>query len=78
MINSKGETSMERTPVTSSNVCSIGYDIDSQILEVEFNNGAVYQYSGVPEYEYIGLMDSDSKGARMHSHIKNQYPCTKL
>jgi hypothetical protein len=69
---------MDRTPVTSSNVCSIGYDIDSQTLEVEFNNGAVYQYSGVPEYEYTGLMDSDSKGGRMHSHIKNQYPCTKL
>lgn len=69
---------MDRTPVTSSNVCSIGYDIDSQTLEVEFNNGAVYQYSGVPEYEYTGLMDSDSKGARIHSHIKNQYSCTKL
>lgn len=69
---------MERTPVTSSNVCSVGYDADSQTLEVEFNNGAVYQYSGVPEYEYTGLMDADSKGSRMHSHIKNQYPCTKL
>ena len=69
---------MERTPVTSSNVSSIGYDTDSQILEVEFNNGAVYQYSGVPEYEYDGLMNSDSKGKYLHSNIKNRYSHAKL
>lgn len=35
---------MERTSVTSSNINSIGYDADSQTLEIEFNNGAVYEY----------------------------------
>jgi hypothetical protein len=69
---------MERTPVSSSNVSSIGYDADSQTLEVEFNNGAVYQYSGIPEYEYVGIMNADSKGKYLHSNIKNRYPFSKL
>lgn len=69
---------MERTPVSSSNVSSIGYDADSQTLEVEFNNGAVYQYSGVPEYEYDGIMNADSKGKYLHSNIKSRYSFSKL
>lgn len=69
---------MERTPVTSSNVYAIGYDPDSAILEVEFNNGSVYQYSGVPDYEYNGIMNSHSKGTYLNSNIKNKYPFSKL
>lgn len=69
---------MERTPVSSSNVCSIGYDADNLILEVEFNNGSVYQYSGVPEYEHDGIMGADSKGKYLNSNIKNRYPFSKM
>ena len=69
---------MERTPVSSSNVNSIGYDADTQTLEVEFKNGAIYHYFGVPEYEHDGLMSADSKGKYLHSHIKNRYPLSKL
>ena len=39
---------MERTPVTSTDILSIGYDTDNQTLEIEFIRGAVYQYSDVP------------------------------
>ena len=38
---------MEREPVVSSNVISVGYDDASETLEVEFKNG-VYQYYNVP------------------------------
>ena len=69
---------MERTPVSSSNISSIGYDPDSSMLEVEFNNGAVYSYSGVPPGEYEGFMNADSKGKYLHANIKNLYPCEKL
>jgi hypothetical protein len=69
---------MERTPVTSSNISAIGYDEDSQILEVEFTNGAVYHYSPVPAGEYEGFMGADSKGRYLHSNIKNRYPFVKL
>lgn len=69
---------MERTPVSSSDIASIGYDEDNQILEVEFNSGSVYQYSGVPSSEYDGIMSADSKGKYLHANIKNRYPFVKL
>lgn len=69
---------MERTPVSSSDIASIGYDEDNQILEVEFNSGSVYQYSGVPSSEYNGIMNADSKGKYLHANIKNRYPFVKL
>jgi hypothetical protein len=43
---------MERDPVTSSSLASVGYDARYGMLEVEFNNGEVYQYGNVPEYVY--------------------------
>lgn len=69
---------MERTPVSSSNISSIGYDADSQTLEVEFTNGSVYQYLGVPVHEHEGIMNADSKGKYLHANIKNSYSCVKL
>ena len=36
---------MDRTPVVSSNINSIGYDASSSVLEVEFRSG-LYQYFG--------------------------------
>ena len=69
---------MERVPVSSSNLCSVGYDPHSQTLEIEFNHGGVYQYAGVPEGEYEGLMNAGSKGQYFHANIKNRYPFNKL
>ena len=69
---------MDRTPVSSSNISAIGYDSDSEILEVEFTNGAVYSYSGVQLGEYDGFMNADSKGKYLHANIKGRYPYVKL
>ena len=69
---------MERTPVTSTNIRAIGYDADSQTLEIEFNKGPVYQYSGVPPGEHEGLMAADSKGTYFNTNIKNRYSFVKL
>lgn len=69
---------MERTYITSSNLQSIGYDSDSQTLEVEFKNGGIYQYSGVPEHEFTNVMNADSHGKYFIANIKDRYPYTKL
>jgi hypothetical protein len=69
---------MERIPVSSSNIRSIGYEPDSMTLEVEFNSGAVYQYQGVPQSEFDALMGAGSKGAHFNAHIKNRYPTVKV
>ena len=49
---------MERQSVSSSNLRSIGYDHSSSTLEVEFNNGSIYQYFDVPENVYCLLYTS--------------------
>jgi KTSC domain len=69
---------MERTPVNSSNIAAIGYDEDTQILEIEFTDGSVYQYSGVPPSEHDGIMIADSKGKYLHANIKKRYSYVKL
>lgn len=66
---------MDRQRVRSSNVRSIGYDATSSTLEVEFNSGGVYQYSGVPEAVYAALMRASSKGSYLNGHIKDRYHC---
>jgi hypothetical protein len=68
---------MNRTPVTSSNVVSIGYDAESQVLEVEYKGAAVYQYAGVSDGEYQSLASAASKGQHM-AQIKNKFSCTKV
>ena len=61
---------MDRTPVVSSNIESIGYDSNSKILEVEFTNMSVYRYYEVPEDVYEELMAAESKGSYLHREIK--------
>lgn len=63
---------MERTPVDSSNLVSVGYDEDSLTLEVEFNSG-IYCYYDVPSYIFEELMASDSKGTYLHQKVKNSF-----
>lgn len=65
--------SMDRQPVHSSNICSVGYEPETQTLEVEFHGGGVYQYSGVSESVYKGLMRAASKGAYFHDYVKDRY-----
>ena len=60
---------MERQSVNSSNIASIGYDANSQTLEVEFKSGRIYQYYNVPLSEYNGLMNASSHGQYLNQYI---------
>lgn len=68
---------MERQPVASSNVASVGYDEDAKQLQVEFKNGSVYSYWNVPVTEFRALMAARSKGSYLHFYIKGSYPVTQ-
>jgi len=68
---------MNRETIVSSNLVSVGYDKTSSTLEIEFKNG-IYQYSGVSENEYEGLMNASSAGKYFNMNIKNRYPCTQV
>lgn len=61
---------MERQSVESSNLASIGYDAENEILEIEFNHGGIYQYFDVPENIYDELMNASSYGQYFDRNIK--------
>ena len=69
---------MQRIPVVSSNLQSVGYDPTAQLLEVEFHDGSVYQYTHVPEAIYRALVAAGSHGQYFHAHIKGAYPTTRI
>jgi len=69
---------MERQRVDSFDIESIGYDQGSEILEIEFKSGSIYQYSGVPIGKFDDLMSANSHGRYFNSHIKNDYGYRKI
>lgn len=65
---------MERVPVSSSSLRSVGYDSDTKLLEVEFRSGALYLYENVPDWAVEGLMAARSKGRHFEARIRDRYP----
>ena len=72
---------MERQPVKSSNLRSVGYDKDNRVLEIEFNSGHIYQYSNVEKSRYEALMTAQSHGTYFDRNIKRNsgiYPYVRI
>ena len=69
---------MIRQTVKSSDILSIGYDSKSQILEIEFHSGGVYQYHTVPKNEHQALMNASSHGKYFDQNIKKTYQYSKI
>jgi hypothetical protein len=64
---------MERQPVSSTSIRSVGYDLSQQTLEIEFQSGEVYDYFDVPREVYVELMHADSHGQYFIQNIRDQY-----
>ncbi len=45
-------------PVSSSNLVSVGYNPDSETLEIEFKSTGIYEYYNVPQFMYERLMQA--------------------
>lgn len=69
---------MNRIPVSSSNLATVGYDAVSQTLEVEFLDGSAYRYHGVPVVVYQALMSAASHGSYFSAFIRNRYPTDRV
>ncbi len=67
---------MNRQSVSSSNLRSVGHD--GSTLEVEFRNGSVYQYSGVPKSVSRALLSAGSKGGYFNDYIRDRYPTRRI
>lgn len=64
---------MERTPVESKALVSVGYDADQRVLELEFPKGKVYQYDDVPPELHAWLMRTQDKLSMFRNKIEGRF-----
>ena len=69
---------MTRQPLSSHLLASAGYDPETQILEVEFSRGGIYEYEGVQPEIYQAFLAAPSHGSYLLSEIKGRYPYRKV
>lgn len=69
---------IDRAPVESSNLKSVGYDEARQLLDVEFGSGGVFRYEAVPPKVHAELMAADSIGRCFHRLVRSKFKAVKL
>ena len=68
---------MRRHEVSSTRLESVGFDPDTNELEIAFRTGGVYRYA-VPRRIYRELMEASSLGAFFARRIRHDYPGWKV
>lgn len=69
---------MERKRINSGTLRSAGYEPRTRVLEIEFTNGDVIQYTGVGEDLHRGLMSSASAASYFRDRIEEDFPSCRL
>ena len=69
---------MQREPVESSTLVSVGYDESQFLLELEFRSGELYQYFGPSRHIHQDLMAAESKGRFFNQHIRDRFHFVRL
>jgi hypothetical protein len=64
--------------VESSTLATIAYDRTRQLLRLEFNSRALYQYFGVPAAVYEMLLRASSKGNYFNQVIRGKFPYRRI
>lgn len=59
-------------------VYAIGYEVETQTLDVVFLSGGIYRYHNVPESVYQGLLAAESKGRFMWAKVIDVYPYERI
>jgi len=69
---------IERQPVESSSVASVGYDVATSTLEVAYRKSGVYRYFGVPSQTYARVLAAESVGRLINEEVRDIYPYTRM
>ena len=69
---------MHRIPVPSTEITQVGYQEDSETLEIKFEHGGVYQFFNVPSSVFAEFMSASSKEGYYHSKIGERFPCSRV
>ena len=76
--NANAAEKMERQPVNSSSIASIGYSPRSRTLDVEFRTGAIYRYEQVPSQLAREFLAAESKGRYFARRVRGKFPFKQL
>ena len=66
---------MQMIRVSSSAMVAVGYDPQTRRMRITFSQGHTYDFCGVPQHVFDGLMRAPSKGSYYNDHIKDRYSC---
>ena len=64
---------MEVLTLSSVALHAIAYNAEQETLEVEFQNGRIYQYYRVPKMVFLDLLAADSKGRFFNRRIRDRF-----
>lgn len=65
---------MNMQPVVSDAISSVGYIPTTRTLYIQFTSGPkIYEFHGVPESVYRGLMSTPLKGEYYNDYIRGRY-----
>lgn len=69
---------MQRELVDSSCVRAVGYDADSEVLEIEFHSRKVYVYYAMPKQIVEEFLSSNSLGGFYNEKIKGVFDSHRM
>jgi hypothetical protein len=69
---------MLRQEVNSSELRSVGYELDISVLEAEFHSGEIYQYFDIPAELVLKLLEAESIGRYFNAHIRSKFKFRKV
>jgi len=74
----RGLSQMHRFPIPSKEITQVGYQEDSETLEIQFVKGGVYQFFNVPSTVFDEFMSAPSKEGYYHSKIGERFPSSRV
>ena len=69
---------MNVTAVESSTLATVAYDRTRELLQLEFNSGALYQYFRVSATVHEALLRAPSKGSYFNQAIRGKFPYRRI
>jgi hypothetical protein len=69
---------VERKKVSSSSIRSVGYDERNRLLEVEFSDGRITQYSGVSAEVHRRLIGAPSMVSYFRDNVEECFTAKRV
>jgi hypothetical protein len=69
---------MEMKKVSAGKLRAIGHDAGARTLRVEFDDGKIVEYSGVPQDTFRRLVSSGSMWSYFRDNIEDEYTARRV